>query len=401
MKKILKYALALTLVTTAFTSCDNRPKDADIEGRFIDAEIEGAEDGTKIQLFSFQDGKEVMIDSTVIKDGQFRLETNTKELRFYYMVYKEGEVPVILFLDEESNNVKVTGDMEELAKNYVVSGSKYSNDFKDYQDFSYEYMDEKTAIYTEVKEIGMGDSIRVKVLIDKLDSLNNITKAYASEYISKEPSSPVSWMMLNEFYPTTGLEGYDMSQLDNFDVVAKAMKEKYAYSEYPQLIEQDVQALRNQIEMMEKQKAMAAAGATSSQLAPEIQLQDPSGKIIPLSSLKGQVVLLDFWASWCKPCRQENPNVVAAYNKYKDNGFTVYSVSLDEDKAAWERAIVADNLSWVNHVSDLKGWQSPAAALYGVQSIPASFLIDADGTIIGQNLRGAALEQKLAEVFGK
>jgi len=400
MKKILKYALALIVMTTAFTSCDNRPKDSDIEGRFIDVELEGAEDGTKIQLFSFQEGKEVLIDSTVVKEGQFRLETKTKELRFYYMMYKEGEVPVVLFLDEDSEGVTISGNVEKLAENYEVTGSKYSEEFKDYQDFSYQFIDGKTAIYTEVKQIGMADSSKVKILIDKLDSLNNITKMYAADYIAKDPASPVSWMMLNEFYPTTGLEGYDMSQLENFDIVAKAIREKYSYSEYPALIEKDVQALRNQIEMMEQQKAMQSSAATS-QLAPDIQLEDPNGNVIALSSLKGKVVLLDFWASWCKPCRQENPNVVAAYNKYKNEGFTIYSVSLDEDKAAWEKAIVADNLSWVNHVSDLKGWQSSAAALYGVQSIPASFLIDANGAIIGQNLRGAALEQKLQEVFGK
>jgi len=400
MKKLLKYALALTLVTTVFTSCDNRPKDSDIEGRFIDVELEGAEDGTKIQLFSFQEGKEVLIDSTEVKDGQFRLETKTKELRFYYMMYKEGEVPVVLFLDEDSEGVTISGNVEKLAENYEVTGSKYSKEFKDYQDFSYQFIDGKTAIYTEVKQIGMADSAKVKVLIDRLDSLNNITKMYAADYIAKDPASPVSWMMLNEFYPTTGLDGYDMTQLENFDIVAKAIREKYSYSEYPALIEQDVQALRNQIEMMEQQKAMQSSAPTS-QLAPDIQLEDPNGNVIALSSLRGQVVLLDFWASWCKPCRQENPNVVAAYNKYKNEGFTIYSVSLDEDKAAWEKAIVADNLSWVNHVSDLKGWQSSAAALYGVQSIPASFLIDANGAVIGQNLRGAALEQKLQEVFGK
>ena len=401
MKKLLKYALALTLVVTAFTSCDNRPKDADIAGLFIDGNLEDAEDGTKIQLFSFQAGKEVLIDSTEVTEGKFRLETKTKELRFYYMMYKEGENPVVLFLDEESEGVTLTGSVDKLAENYEVTGSKYSKEFKDYQDFSYQFIDAKTAIYTEVKQVGMSDSSKVIALIAKLDSVNNITKTYASEYIAKDPSSPVSWMMLNEFYPTTGLDGFDMTQLNNFDNVANAMREKYSYSEYPEIIEKDVQALRNQIEMMEQQKAMQQAGAGTQESAPDIQLEDPNGNVIALSSLRGQVVLLDFWASWCKPCREENPTVVAAYNKYKNDGFTVYSVSLDENMEAWKAAIQADKLSWVNHVSDLKGWQSSAAAQYGVKSIPASFLLDANGVVIGQNLRGPALEQKLQEVFGK
>jgi thiol-disulfide isomerase/thioredoxin len=128
-------------------------------------------------------------------------------------------------------------------------------------------------------------------------------------------------------------------------------------------------------------------------------LNDTNGKAIALSSLQGKVVLVDFWASWCMPCRQENPNVVRMYEKYKDKGFTVYSVSLDESKDAWVKAIKDDNLSWPNHVSDLKGWQSSAAALYGVSSIPATFLLDKEGNIIAQNLRGAELEQKLQEIL--
>ncbi len=133
--------------------------------------------------------------------------------------------------------------------------------------------------------------------------------------------------------------------------------------------------------------------------APEIDLASLSGGSIPLSSLKGKVVLIDFWASWCKPCRRENPNVVKVYKEYKQKGFEVYSVSLDKTKGAWEKAIKADNLIWDSHVSDLAGWRSSAAGLYGVRSIPQTFLIDQEGKIIAKNLRGNALEKKLAEIF--
>ena len=139
-------------------------------------------------------------------------------------------------------------------------------------------------------------------------------------------------------------------------------------------------------------------GVSVGALAPEIALTDTTGKAVALSSLRGKFVLIDFWASWCGPCRAENPNVVRMYNKFKDKGFEIYSVSLDQAKANWTKAIRNDNLTWT-HVSDLKFWQSAAAQQYGVQAIPATFLLDKDGKIIAKNLRGDALEQKLEEVL--
>lgn len=133
-------------------------------------------------------------------------------------------------------------------------------------------------------------------------------------------------------------------------------------------------------------------------LAPDIELSDPMGKAVSLSSLRGKYVLIDFWASWCGPCRMENPNVVRMYNKFKDKGFAIYGVSLDQSKDNWVKAIEKDGLTWT-HVSDLKYWQSAAAQKYGVNAIPATFLLDKNGKIIAKNLRGEALEKKLEEVL--
>jgi peroxiredoxin len=152
---------------------------------------------------------------------------------------------------------------------------------------------------------------------------------------------------------------------------------------------------KNFVQYVDKLKSTAIG-----QPAPEIALPNTEGKVVALSSMKGKYVLVDFWAKWCGPCRGENPNVVRVYNKYKDKGFTVFGVSLDRSKDDWIKAIQDDNLTWT-HVSDLKYWQSEAAKTYSITSIPFSLLLDPNGVIIAKNLRGAALENKLAEIFDK
>jgi peroxiredoxin len=165
---------------------------------------------------------------------------------------------------------------------------------------------------------------------------------------------------------------------------------KALYAKYPT---QPIVAERYKVE-----NAPANAGSVGA-LAPDLAFENPEGKILKLSDLRGKVVLLDFWAAWCRPCRMENPNVVNMYKKYNKKGFEVFSVSLDRDKASWLKAIQDDGLIWPNHVSDLKQWQSQAAKIYGVSAIPSTFLIDKEGKIIAKNLRGAALENALKELF--
>jgi len=160
---------------------------------------------------------------------------------------------------------------------------------------------------------------------------------------------------------------------------------------------------RKQMEQMQNNPQAqpgAQTNVTVGEAAPEITLPTPEGSELSLSDLRGKVVLIDFWASWCKPCRAENPNVVRIYNQYKDQGFEILGVSLDRSKEAWVQAIQQDNLTW-KHVSDLQFWNSEAAQVYGVSSIPYTVLVDREGNVIADRLRGGGLESKLAEVFGE
>ena len=208
-----------------------------------------------------------------------------------------------------------------------------------------------------------------------LDSLTANMDFNLKPLIAKNPSSPVLAFVLNEWAPRMSL-----SEL------------KEAVNMFDSSLAPALQTLQERIKIKERLEIGS--------VAPDFSQNDPDGNPVSLSSFRGKYILVDFWASWCPPCRAENPNLVNAYHKFKDKGFTVFGVSLDRDKAAWLKGIEDDKLEWA-HVSDLAYWQSSAAAIYEVRSIPANFLLDPDGKILAKNLRGEELHIKLKEILGE
>lgn len=258
--------------------------------------------------------------------------------------------------------------------------SKYSSELEYFKEMFFANLDFKDA-----------DIANMPQLYDK-------ARAYAgtltSANLPREMTKTAMDAVLTQAGPKTGahesiLRGYvaglEQTKSDLFLDFGKLFVELYPQDQ------QYVAAINGALARMQSM----AAGAE----APDFSAPTPDGGSLKLSDLRGKYVMIDFWASWCRPCRMENPNVVKAYNKYHPKGFEILGVSLDQEKGKWEAAIQQDGLIW-KHVSDLKGWQSQPAALYGVSSIPATVLLDMDGKIIARNLRGPALEDKLKEIFG-
>ena len=399
-KYIIPFFAALLLVACGSDGESGEGNEAaEIQGHVITGEIANAE-GQEVVLIVFENQQERVIDTVKVENGRFEFHTDTKELREYIIITGADEMPIIMFLDENSENVTIKGSMPGIGENYTISGSEESQYIKDYLLFLKPFFEVESNLYQQLNLSVPSDTATINGLMGQLDSISLIQREYAVNHIESHPNSPASWLMLRELFPPSGILGFDTTDLDYFRLVASGIREKYPYSEYADLIENDIQSVEAQLAQLNNPELVNGAGTAPFEYAPEIEMTDVNGQPLKLSSLRGKVVLIDFWASWCGPCRRENPNVVDVYERYKDKGFTVFSVSLDNDRDAWVKAINADNLSWPNHVSDLNGWQSAAAVDYGVNSIPATFLIDGDGKVIATNLRGPDLERKLQEVLG-
>jgi peroxiredoxin len=421
----------------------------------IKGEFSNMDNHKYVYLYSYFGPDFTKIDSAKHEKGVFTFTYKKPLPRGFYRIGVNNTQSALIILGTESPSVK--GDINNLAGTLEITDSKENQQYKSFLKFNEGVNQEGNKIQTEAQALmnqGITDTAKyaasIRKLQARLDSVNLVKKKFYSDFKTENKNLYVAkladvfemndsdtkenffsesilkdtelvhgdllatklTMYLQKFAPNSLQEAEALSK----DVLAKAWapenKEVIYITVTKLFFQYDQDFSRSMLSNYTKefpnsknaQRLLAEipkGPPAMGEKAPNISIADSTGKLIPLSSLKGKVVLIDFWASWCRPCRMENPNVVKAYEKYKEAGFTVYSVSLDDNKSNWVQAIKKDNLKWSSHVSDLKGWQSSAAKLYGVTGIPATFLIDKEGTIIGKNLRGESLEAKLEEVCSK
>ncbi|MFN4973020.1 MAG: thioredoxin-like domain-containing protein [Bacteroidota bacterium] len=316
----------------------------------------------------------VLLDTaTVNSDGTFEFSGNVSEKTFAIINLPKGAVA--LLLDSVADiTLSIDATQPEV---YGVAGSADSEELKKLLQINNTYMQQVRNL--ETKYASMGTEVPSVTEQNRLRAeYDTIMKKRSEElkaFALTNTESLVPYFLTNFLMPE--------ADFAFFNEVDKRLFERFSSSKYAQMHHQRVETLRKTAE---------------GEAAPDIVMNDPYGKTIALSSMRGKYILVDFWASWCQPCRMESPNLVRMYNTYKSKGFDIYSVSLDDNRDAWVKAINDDKLLWT-HVSDLQKWNSSVVSQYNIEGIPFAVLLDKDGKIIAKNLRGKALEDQLKQIF--
>jgi thiol-disulfide isomerase/thioredoxin len=388
--KFLVPFVVLIIGSLIFSSCSAGEEEELMKANNfeISGTVKGAA-GKKIVLISINpDGQQKELAKTIVDGkGNFRIDGH---IEFFdaYQLFLENEQKILELAIAPNDKIKLNTSYVDFDLNPQITGvswAKQANTFtklkSDFLAKQNQYRKEKSTATREESQLFLSS------LMAELDS--NVVQLVKSNI-----NSEFNLVLFSFLAPVQSMDEWNSDNLTVMKQVVSFLKGKYADAPRVQMIEQQT----SQIERIYEEERLMKEGKID---APDFTVKTPEGKEIKLSSLKGQVVLIDFWASWCGPCRQESPNVVRMYNQYKSNGFTVFSVSLDENADKWKEAIQKDGLIWPNHGSDLQGWKTPLTQLYQFSSIPHTVLVNKEGKIIARGLRGIALENKLKKLFGK
>ena len=371
MRQILTLLLTVSL---AFYSCQEDKNTFKLEGEAI-----GFADGTKIFVNTFENKQPKVIDTLVVKDGKFMgTYPKSEAVNLNFLRTEEANGSAIYF--PENENMKVTLYKDSMQSSKVVGG-KQNKAYADYMEKMVEFNNKKKQSMEEyqIAQQKMDTATAFRLQTEGMNMMAEETK-FKKDFLAKTDKSLFTIMLLSEMVAR--------------EEMAPAEANDYLKDLNPELDASDMTSeLKSRLESMGK----AEIGSK----APNFSAPSPDGKEIALSDALGKYTIIDFWASWCKPCRIENPNVVKVYKKYHDKGLNIISVSLDkaDQRDKWIQAIKDDNMDWY-HVSNLQFWNDPIAQQYSIRSIPATYLLDEKGVIIDKNLRGAALEAKIGSLLG-
>jgi len=367
----IKQILLLLVASTAFYACTDKDK-FEISGKF-----ENAAPQTKVYLFGIDRASEVALDSTVLSDkGEFKFTNTTPEVDFFRVKIDHSEY---ILIAKNGDRINLEANLKDELMNYKLSGAEEAEKLEELNKHRNEFLAKNAALEAQFQEnIEKEPQSRQAIMNQMKPAMMKVNEDQVN-YIIKFAMDNTD--ALAGFYAINSLSPSDYEQ----ELLAYADKIKSNFNKN--------QAVTDFLVRMAKLRSVQVG-----QSAPDFTMNTIDGKSVKLSGLRGKYVMIDFWASWCVPCREENPNVVKAYQKFKDKNFTILGISLDKDPVAWKQAVVADGLTWT-HASELKDFEGPTVRAYQVDGIPANFILDPEGKIIGKNLRGADLEAFLSKTL--
>ncbi len=388
----MKKLLFVLVVLIGITACNSNKKGFEISGNIKNSV------GEMLVLKEMRTNSLETVDSVEISElGEFSISADL-EIPNFYILEKDPNNYITLIINP-GEKVKINADGASMMTDYDIKGSKDSELLKDYTSKLLSIIEELGNLSQTYRDSVQSPNISaiMQELDRKSEELGNEMRDFTISFIEDNPESLASLMALYQQLAPRQYILDPMTDIEYYEKVDESLYSLYPESEPVITLHSHVTDLKERIKVEEARNSAVTPGT----VPPDIALPTPDGDTIRLSSTKGKVVLLDFWAAWCSPCRQENPNLVTNYNKYKDKGFDIFQVSLDKDMESWVKGIKDDGLGAWNHVSDLKYWQSSVVPVYNIQGIPANFLLDREGKVIATNLRGRDLGAKLEEVFAE